>query len=246
MTAALLLAASLSALPDAIEIRTHAGADGTEHRHLLVRPANLEAGKTYPLVVFLHGAGERGDDPAVVAKHFFPAMLTEENRERFPCFILAPQCPSGGRWANRDWRDAENPDGGMAAPLAAAARLVEDALEEFPVDRDRLYLTGLSMGGYGAWDWAARRPDLWAAAVPICGGGDPADAAKLKALPLWVAHGEEDPAVPVDRSREMVAAVLGAGGSPIYVEYPGMTHDVWTTAYATRGGVVDWLFRQGR
>ena len=231
-------------LPDAVEVRTHAGADGAEYRHLFVRPATIEEGKAYPLVVFLHGAGERGDDPAVLAKHFFPAMLSEEYRARFPCFILAPQCPAGGRWANRDWRDAENPDGAMAAPLAAAAALVEATLEEHPIDRDRLYLTGLSMGGYGTWDWAVREPGLWAAALPICGGGDPANAARLAALPLWVSHGEADPAVPVGRSREMVAAVGAAGGAPIYVEYPGLSHDVWTTTYGTPDGAVAWLFRQ--
>ena len=232
--------------PGEIEVGTVRDDGGASYGFLFVRPKTVEAGKTYPLVVFLHGAGERGDDPKVLAKHFFPAMLSEEYRERFPCFIFAPQCPTDGRWANRDWREPENADGSMSAPLAVAAEMVEEIVKDHPIDRDRLYLTGLSMGGYGTWDWAARRPDFWAAAAPICGGGDPGDAAKLKDLPLWVSHGAEDPAVPVGRSREMVAAVSAAGGSPIYIEYPGLAHDVWTTAYGTPDGLPAWLFRQTR
>ena len=232
-------------LPPGVEVRTHAGADGTEYQHLLVRPAEVEEGRTYPLVVFLHGAGERGSNPVVVSKHFFPAMLRPENRERFPCFILAPQCPQNERWGSIDWRTNAD-EGAMTAPLAAVKELVDDALEEFPIDRDRLYLTGLSMGGYGTWDWTARDPEFWTAAAPICGGGNVEKAAALTDLPLWVAHGDRDPAVPVERSRTMVAAVSEAGGFPIYVEYPGMGHDVWTTAYGTPEGLVAWMFRQSK
>lgn len=237
--------AGADALPEAIEIRTHQGADGTEYKHLLVRPKEVKAGETYPLVVFLHGAGERGSDPAVLAKHFFPAMLSEEYRERFPCFILAPQCPSGERWGSLDWRTGED-SGEMTAPLAAVKALVGSALEEFPIDEDRLYLTGLSMGGYGTWDWTTREPGFWTAAAPICGAGDTKKAAAVKDLPLWVAHGDQDNAVPVERSREMVAAVVAAGGHPIYVEYPGVAHDSWTPAYGTPDGLIAWLFRQGK
>ena len=256
MPAPLLLAAALlpavpqtgaaPAIPPAVEVRTHPGPDGQTYNHLLVVPETVEEGKKYPLVVFLHGAGERGDDPAALMKHFLPAMLSEEYRERFPCYILAPQCPKDGRWANRDWRSEENPDGSMAAPMKAAADLVDAALGEFPIDPDRVYLTGISMGGYGTWDWAVRDPGRWAAAMPICGGGNPERAAALKGLPLWVTHGDKDPAVPVKLSREMVAAVSAAGGSPIYIEYPGMGHDVWTTTYGTPDGAVAWLFRQRR
>ncbi len=228
-----------------VEIRTHAGADGTSYKHLLVRPPEVKPGETYPLVVFLHGAGERGDDPSVLTRHFFPTMLSEEYRTRFPCFILAPQCPEEQRWGRLDWKTGEIADE-TTAPLAAAAVLVDAALEEFPIDRDRLYLTGLSMGGYGTWEWAASDPELWAAAAPICGGGLLGDAAAMKNLPLWVAHGGADDVVPPQSSREMVAAVVRAGGSPIYVEYPGVGHFSWPPAYGTPDGLPAWMFRQDR
>ena len=254
MIAALMLAASLGqdgsegppAVPDGVELRTHPGPDSATYDHVFVAPAEIEDGEKYPLIVFLHGAGERGDDPRVVLKHFFPALLADDRRSENPCFILAPQCPKGGRWANRDWRDAESPDGGISDPLAAAADLIDATIAEHPVDPDRVYLTGLSMGGYGTFDWLARDPDRFAAAVAVCGGGDPATADKFKDVPLWVAHGDADPAVPVKRSREMVAALREAGGGPVYVEYPGVDHFSWVPAYGTRGGAVEWLFRQRR
>ena len=253
MTAALLLAASLAGaedgppeVPAGVEIRGHAGPDGQQYRHLFVAAVSVEEGKTYPLVVFLHGAGERGDDPRVLLKHFFPPMLTDARRAENPCFILAPQCPAGGRWGARHWGDAEGGAGEMRPELAAAAALVDEMLKSHPIDPDRVYLTGLSMGGYGTFDWLAREPGRFAAALAVCGGGDPATADRFKDVPLWVAHGDADPAVPVERSREMVAALRAAGGSPIYVEYPGVDHFSWVPAYGTPGGAVEWLFRQKR
>lgn len=231
------------ALPPEVSVRTHAGPGGEPYRHLLVRPADEKPGETYPLVVFLHGAGERGDDPSVLLKNFFPQMLSEEYRRRFPCFILAPQCPAEQRWGSFDWKTGED-DGELQAPLAGAMGLVDAALKELPIDRDRVYLTGLSMGGFGTWEWAARRPDLWAAAAPVCGGGTAEQATAAAALPLWVAHGAADPLVKVGRGREMVAAAVEAGGNPIYVEYPFIGHDSWTPAYGTPDGLPAWLFRQ--
>ena len=232
-------------LPAGVEARTHEGPGGETYNHLFVAPPRIEEGVKYPLVVFLHGSGERGDDPAVLAKHFFPEMLSEEYRTRFPCYIIAPQCPAGERWADLDWRTGEG-GGALTAPLAGAKKLLGDSLASLPVDRSRVYLTGLSMGGYGTWAWAAREPGTFAAALPICGGGDAGTAATLKDLPIWCGHGAADPAVPVERSREMVAAVAAAGGSPIYVEYPGVGHLVWGTVYGTPEGAVAWLFRQRR
>ena len=253
--APLLLAAGLGllqpgddppAVPAGVEVRTHAGPEGTTYGHLFVPPANVEAGRKYPLVVFLHGAGERGDDPRVLLKHFFEPMLADDRRAENPCFILAPQCPEGGRWGSRHWRDPDGEDAGMRDELAAAADLVDATVAAHPVDPDRVYLTGLSMGGYGTFDWLAREPGRFAGAVTVCGGGDPATAGQFKDVPLWVAHGDADPAVPVERSREIVAALRDAGGSPIYVEYPGVDHFSWVPTYGTRGGAVEWLFRQRR
>ena len=137
------------------------------------------------------------------------------------------------RGKRRTWRDAEDRCG-----------CVEDVVKEFPIDKNRMYLTGISMGGYGSWDLAVRQPDRWAAVVPICGGGNPEKASKVVRVPVWAVHGDADPAVPVEESRKMIAAIKAAGGDPKYTEYPGVAHDSWTQTYADPTGVVAWMFEQ--
>lgn len=212
-------------------------------RYQFLKPAKIEAGKSYPLVLFLHGAGERGDDPEVLKKHFLPAMASDEFQEKFPCFVVAPQCRTGHSWTARRRGGPEGSDE-LGVMQKMALQCVDDVVKEFPVDKNRLYLTGLSMGGYGSWDLATRQSDRWAAVVPICGGGDPSKAAKLVDVPLWAVHGDADPAVPVEESRKMIAAIKAAGGSPEYTEYPGVVHDSWTQAYADPKGVISWMFEQ--
>jgi len=121
--------------------------------------------------------------------------------------------------------------------------LIEALCKEYPIDKGRIYLTGLSMGGYGTWDLISRRPELFAAAIPVCGGGDPAQAEKLAKLPIWAFHGDADPLVPVERPRDMIAAIKKAGGEPKYTEYKGVGHDAWTPTYRD-SKVLDWLFEQ--
>ena len=124
-------------------------------------------------------------------------------------------------------------------------KLLEELPQEFSIDPDRVYVTGLSMGGYGTWDLLTRKPELVAAAIPICGGGDPKHVARFKGTPIWVFHGDGDEAVEVESSREMVAALEAAGGQPIYTEYEGVGHNSWADTYANRA-VWDWLFAQRR
>ncbi|MEN0111277.1 MAG: dienelactone hydrolase family protein, partial [Planctomycetota bacterium] len=114
-----------------------------------------------------------------------------------------------------------------------------------PVDRDRVYLAGLSMGGYATWELVARTPERWAGAVAICGAGDPSHATRIAAVPVWATHGDVDAVVPIERSRAMIAALVEAGGRPIYSEYPGVGHDSWTPTLGSRH-VWDWLFAQRR
>jgi predicted peptidase len=216
-------------------------------RYRLLRPATVEPGKTYPIVLFLHGAGERGSDNLAQLK-YLPTWLAEpEWRERYPCYVVAPQCRADHRWAPYDWSDkqssplAPEPTGDLAAAVAA----VDAVLAAEPIDPARIYLTGLSMGGYGAWELAARMPQRFAAVAPICGGGDEAQARKLVGLPIWCFHGADDKVVPVARSRSMVAAIKAAGGEPKYTELPGVGHDSWTPAYR-ESGLLDWLFQQRR
>jgi len=218
-----------------------------EFAYRLLKPdaAATGADVRHPLVVFLHGAGERGDDNASQLK-FLPAWMAEpDTRRRHPAFVLAPQCRMDERWVDVSWADGRSTPQSPApsTDLAAAIAAIDDVVAREAVDPARIYLTGLSMGGYGTWDLAARSPERFAAIMPICGGGDERTAARLATLPLWCFHGDADKAVPVGRSRDMIAAVRRAGGKPIYSELAGVGHDSWTPAYRD-GFVLDWLFSQ--
>ncbi|MEO2092258.1 MAG: prolyl oligopeptidase family serine peptidase [Gemmataceae bacterium] len=198
----------------------------------------------YPLVVFLHGIGERGKDNAIQLKNGVERFVTAAARKKHPCFLVVPQCPSDKMWVNiRNTKANQTFADQPTEPAALVLDLIDALGKEYRVDADRIYLTGVSMGGYGTWDLICRKPDLFAAALPVCGGGDPAQADKLTKLPIWVFHGDKDTAVPPERSRDMVAAIKKAGGKPEYTEFPGVGHDSWTPTYKddkTR----DWLFAQ--
>lgn len=237
-------------VPDAFEDRSVTVDDGgraVEFRYRLLRPEAAEPGVRHPVVLFLHGAGERGGDNEAQLK-FLPEWMSEAgNRRRHPCLLIAPQCRKDHAWAEIDWKQkqplplAERP----TADLAAAVAALDAVLAAEPADPSRVYLTGLSMGGYGTWDLACRHPERFAAALPICGGGDAAVAPRLVGLPLWCFHGSDDPLVPAALSRSMIAAIVAAGGTPIYSELPGVGHDSWSPAYRNPA-VLDWLFAQRR
>ena len=194
--------------------------------HLTFVPRGYsEAGTdAWPLMLFLHGAGERGSDLEKLRKYGPPRMV--ESDPDFPFILIAPQCPLGTHWS--------------AAPLFA---LLDDAAARFRVDAARVVVTGVSMGGYGTWHLAAAAPERFAAIAPICGGGDRQSAARLKSLPIWAFHGAEDNIVPLSETLEMVEAVRAAGGEPRLTVYPGVAHDSWTDAYATPE-LFTWLLAQ--
>ena len=206
-------------------------------------PRATEA-KRYPLVLFLHGAGERGDDNAKQLIHGLGEFASDPIRQRHPCFVAAPQCPTNQMWVDTPWQAPkhsmpERPTEVMQSTL----ELVEHLVEQLPVDQRRVYVTGLSMGGFGVWDAVQRRPNLFAAAAPVCGGGDVALAPQIAKTPVWVFHGEVDSEVMPDRSRHMVAALRKAGGAPRYTEYPRTGHNSWSATYANLE-FYDWLFQQ--
>jgi len=205
-------------------------------------------GRRFPLVVFLHGAGERGDDNVAPLVHGTAAFAEPARQQRDPCFVIVPQCPADDFWASLErvhepTRLAPEP----RRPLQQVLELIRQVSSDWPIDSQRIYLTGLSMGGYGAWDLLLRQPTLFAAATVICGGGDglAPHCAELARLPLWVFHGDQDEIVPVQRSREIVQALREHGGNPRYTEYVGGGHDSWTETYANNA-VLDWLFAQRR
>jgi len=237
----------LDKLYEARTVRVAAAKDvePVEFAYRLLGPKSITPGTRYPLVIFLHGAGERGNDNLSQLKYFPTWMAEQSARQAHPCFVLAPQCRDEQKWVDVDWSKIEStpqsptPTVDMLAVIAA----LEDTLQREPIDPARIYLTGLSMGGYGSWDLAARMPDRFAAVLPICGGGDEATAAKIKDLPIWCFHGDADTAVRVERSRTMIEALRAAGGAPKYSELAGVGHDSWTPAYRDPD-VLAWLFAQ--
>jgi predicted peptidase len=210
----------------------------------LLSPKTVEPGEKYPLVVFLHGAGERGTDNEIQLIHGMNDFASDAVMDKYPAFVIAPQCPSERKWVEVDWTlEAHTIPEEPSLPLAATFELIDSLQKALPIDDSRIYITGLSMGGYGTWDALARKPDLFAAAAPICGGGDPAVAARFKDVPLWAFHGDQDTAVKPHRSREMIAALKAAGGEPKYAEYRGVGHDSWAQTYANPE-LYAWMFAQ--
>ncbi len=249
--AVVMCAASVSSAADPYETReieyTGGPYESEVFRYRLLKPANVEAGKTYPLVLFLHGAGERGSDNAKQLKYLPQLLATDAYREKLPCYVLAPQCRNGKQWVNVPWGDVESSPlpKEPSHQLRVVTSILERTLKEESVDRDRIYLTGLSMGGFGTWDLAARRPEWFAAVAPVCGGGDEATAKTLADLPVWAFHGGADNVVKPVRSQRMVAAVKEAGGEPKYTEFPGVGHNSWTPAYE-KTELLSWMFEQRR
>ncbi len=216
-------------------------------KYRLLKPEKIEAGKTYPVVLFLHGAGERGDDNTNQLQYLPEQMAKQEFRRKYPCFLVAPQCRAGKMWVQLNWSDKTSvPMKEPGDQMKVVLGILEDVLKNNPTDPDRVYLTGLSMGGYGSWDLAMRMPEKFAAAAPICGGGDETHADTLVKLPVWAWHGDADEAVPVERSRKMIDAIKRAGGNPKYTELKGVGHNSWTPAYSSPEGLIPWLFEQRR
>lgn len=184
-----------------------------------------ESGRSWPLIVFLHGLGERGDDGREQMQGLLPAI--EEHPERFPCLVLMPQCPADRVWVEIDasWaRGHPSAPEHIDAALAAARR-------EYRVDGARIALTGLSMGGFGTLIHGARRAQDFSAMVALCGGGRVEDAPTLARVPLWLIHGARDEVVPESSSTRMVEAVRAAGGDVRFTSYADLAHDVWSRAY---------------
>ena len=230
--------------PEAYKFNTYKAADGLKLPYRMLSPKKIVKGKTYPLVLFLHGAGERGTDNDKQLVHGCGEFAKPNNRQKYPCFVVAPQCPDGKRWVEVDWNlPSHTMPEKPSVSLKAALELVEKLAAELPVDKSRIYITGISMGGFGTWDAIQRRPELFAAAIPVCGGGDVAQAPKLKDMPIWAFHGDKDSVVMPRRTKDMVEAIAKAGGSATLSLYPGVDHNSWTATYSNPQ-VLAWLFEQ--
>lgn len=197
------------------------------YRYWLFLPAGYDRDKRrWPLMLFLHGMGERGDDLKLVIRHGPPKLITEGHE--FPFIVISPQCPGDEVWS----------------PIKLNA-LTNDVVKRYRVDRERVYVTGLSMGGHGTWYLALKYPRRFAAIAPVCGAGNPDAAHKIKHLPTWIFHGERDEVVSCERSREMARALRKCGGKPRLTIYPNVKHDSWTRTYKNPK-FYDWLLKQRR
>lgn len=218
----------------------------------LLKPLHYLAEKSYPLVIFLHGAGERGSDNELQMTHGSSLFLDAKNREKYPSFVVFPQCPEDEFWANLQFGYEEGKGitnltwkEGFAAPMQQVLNLMQSLQQTYKIDQDRIYLMGLSMGGLGTFDLLQKQPETFAAGVPICAGADPQHFANLVEVPLWVFHGTEDDIVPVGLSREVVNFLKSEGGNVKYTEYRDVKHNSWDNAFAEKP-LLKWLFKQNR
>lgn len=232
------------------EQRVYPSVDGNILPYRILYPENYDKNKKYPLLLFLHGAGERGKDNEKQLTHGARLFLKEENRKNFPAIIIFPQCPEESFWAYANIDRTVQPakfeldySGPANWPLAAANELVKKTIAEGTVDPGRVYITGLSMGGMGTFESVFRYPSLYAAALPICGGGDVEEYDKRVAkTAFWVFHGAADAVVNVKLSQDMVEKLKKLKAEVKYSEYPGVNHNSWDNAFA-EPDYLGWMFR---
>lgn len=220
------------------ETRMFVNGKGDTLFYRLQKPLNYDPQKKYPMVVSLPYGGQPGTNKIRQVEGAWAAVVLSEddNRRKYPAFLFVPNCPPGSGW-------------GGVPNYPSVDSLVYKAIEaldkELPIDVKRCYVTGISRGGYGSWQFICTRPDMFAAAIPVSGAGDPKLASKIINVPVWAFHGAQDINVPVSGSRDMINAIKKAGGHPRYTEYPDDGHVIWDKVSATPG-LWDWLFAQQR
>lgn len=197
------------------------------YNYLLFLPnKDIAKEQLLPTILFLHGAGERGSNLENVKRHGVAKIVEEQ--PNFPFIVISPQCPPSENWS-----------------VELLSNLLDEAISAYPIDPNRVYLTGLSMGGYGTWNLAAAAPHRFAALAPVCGGGNPMAARKLKNLPVWAFHGARDNVVPLRESELMVSALKTYGGNVKLTVYPEAEHDSWTQTY-NNPQLYEWFLQHRR
>ena len=233
--------------------QTYVDREGQVLPYRILYPENYERSKKYPLILFLHGAGERGNDNEKQLTHGSKLFLSDENRRKFPVIVIFPQCPDENFWSSVNIDRTKKPTGFVFdyakqpnVPLTSSLEVVKKIMSEGSVDATKMYVMGLSMGGMGTFETVYLYPDMFAAAMPICGGGDAIryDKRVLKTS-FWVFHGDQDAAVDVKNSREMVEKLKQLKADVRYTEYPGVNHNSWDNAFA-EPDFLSWLFSHQR
>ena len=226
-------------------------ADTLPYRLLL--PQNFDNNKKYPLIIVLHGSGERGSDNEKQLIHGGALFLKEENRNKYPAIVVFPQCQDKNFWSNTQFIFNERGERGMyflnggepSVPMKLLMALTENLQKQFKVRQDQIYVMGLSMGGMGTFEVVNRMPYTFAAALPICGGANPSTAAKLKGTKWWVFHGAKDDVVAPKLSEDMVKAMKRNSVDVKFTLYPNANHNSWDSAFA-EPDLLKWMFAQKR
>ena len=215
----------------------------------ILYPQDFSEAKQYPIVLFLHGAGERGNDNKKQLIHGSKLFANEKNRDSFPAIAIFPQCPTESYWSRVDVDRSTNPiklnfkyNDGPTKPMELVIDLMEDITQKPFIKKEQVYVMGLSMGGMGTFELISRKPEMFAAAIPICGGGDTSSVSNYaKMLPLWVFHGAKDNVVDPQLSVNMVSAILKEGGTPKFTLYDFANHNSWDPAFS-EPELLKWLF----
>lgn len=229
--------------------KVYISAQGDTLPYRILYPENYDQKRTYPMVMFLHGAGERGNDNEAQLTHGAKLFLADSNRRNFPAIVVFPQCPLNVAWSSVSVDRTKQPlefsfnyKNPQTGPMRAMLALTKELIKKEAVNSNRVYITGLSMGGMGTFEAVYHMPNLFAAAAPICGGGDAASYNKKTVkVPFWIFHGDADPVVNVKLSHDMVDRIKELKGSVKYSEYPGVGHNSWDNAFA-EPGYLDWMF----
>ena len=227
---------------------SYTASNGKTMPYRLFVPNDYDPDKSYPIVLFLHGAGERGTDNEHIfgGPSIYKRLLTSTDRKQFPCLILAPQCPADSQWVLSDWGPGmyDHSKINISPYLLAAEELLDKVIDEYSVDQSAVYVSGVSMGGFGTWDLISRNRGKYAAAIPVCGGTDESYLDGLKGFPIRTFHAADDSIVNCVGTRK-AAEILTGHGDFTYTEYSTGNHYIWDRAYAT-AGLTEWLFAQKR
>ncbi|MFB9052721.1 alpha/beta hydrolase-fold protein [Formosa undariae] len=222
--------------------------NGQEMLYRLFLPANYDPQKKYPLVLAFHGAGSRGNDNLKQLRPWVAGWMDEEVQKDHPCIILMPQCPVKQQWVNVPWKDGSYPFKAVpiSNPMKLSKEIFDKIVKEYAVNENQVYVMGMSMGGYGAWNFMMRYPNLIAGAIPICGAGDPMMAKKIRKIPIWAFHGDKDKTVPLSGSTDMMEALIDFNKNKARLTiYKDVGHNSYELAWK-QPELIDWLFNQKR
>lgn len=235
-------------MTELFEARTFTSSKGTKINYRIFYPKDYNSQKKYPLILFLHGLGQRGSDNTSQLNLGICEPFKNPNSEIYNCIVIAPQCPGDALWVETKqmwdvYCDYDSTKIAESAPLAAVAELFRKTRDENAVDENRVYATGISMGGFGIWDLLVRHPLLFTAAMPLCGGADYRKANVIKEIPIWTFHGLQDTVVPCRGTEKMVDALKRINGNITYTPYPEHGHNIWEDVYK-RDDIFPWLLNQ--